>query len=77
MAAIKWYSQCLLQRVTEDGHLYQRVFLPLELCDVRATVTIEGEDSSWLIIEVADNIVNEDILESHRKAWKRWDKVLG
>ena len=60
----------------KQDHIWQVVFLPLELAEVGKIVVVDGDPDLWVIFSVADTMVTEDILNSWRKAWKRWEQVL-
>ena len=72
MAVLNEYMQCLLGGT--DGKSRQIAFLPVSLAV--AGKVVEVEDRSWNVLQVWRVVVNEDELNSYRKAWKQLDKVL-
>lgn len=72
---MKSYTQCLLLQPTDKGSIHQRVFIPTELVKPGGWVVLEGDDKPWEIAEIGSHATQE-MIDSHRQAWKRWESVI-
>ena len=77
------YRQCKLEKATPTGGKWVDVaYIPAKYAKVGKTLVIKDPatdewNDGWLVVEAGSTLVDYELLDNQRDAWKCFEDVLG